>query len=94
MNIPTIEEFSKAIKNKIASLKNSYASCWICTASTNNWGVILPDGDEAALGFGSRGDGTSRLVFFPVCECHDMEDEANVFTVRMLLSVKRMEMLN
>jgi hypothetical protein len=82
------------IKAKIDDLRQVPAECWICGEITNNWGVIIPEGSPGALGFGSTTDGRTRVVFYPVCSCHDVEDENNKNIITFRLVLKKMEMCN
>ncbi len=91
-----VQKFQNAINAKIATLDGiREGTCWICEEECKNWGgVCIPVDDADALGFGSKDEKTARVVFFPVCEIHDMNSAENVEKVTQVLIIKKTTMSN
>jgi len=90
-----MERFRDAIENKLATLNGKVeGACFICGETVNYWGVVVPDGDADALGFGSKDENTARVAFFPVCKEHDVEDITNKAKIRDALILKKKMMSN
>lgn len=68
--------------------------CWVCSKIVNTWGVIMPEDGSGGLGLGKPEQGKARLVFFPVCKEHDLNDTEILCVIRQRLQVKIQTMLN
>lgn len=88
-----MEDFAKKLLDTVDELNATRkGNCWICQRDVQNWAVIIPENPDG-LGFGNEGTKT-RVMFIPICEWHDRNDEENIKLIRDRIKIKRMEMLN
>jgi len=90
-----IEELKKRIMDKIKFLnKNLMSECYVCSARTNNWVVLIPENFDDDIGFG-KADGTkTRIVFVSVCKEHNLDDKSIIRKIKNIIQIKSMALKN
>lgn len=76
---------------ELNSTRDGY--CWICQKLIRNWGILLPENNPDDLGFGCV-DNKMRIVFFPICDIHDVNTEENIKKLKEALLIKLQEFKN
>jgi len=80
---------------RVEELNNTRSGlCWVCHEGVDNWGILLPESASDDLGFGSRDKSTARIVFFPICTTHDIDDDEIIKIIRKQLLIKKQEFSN
>lgn len=93
--VDTIEELTKYLENAVDELNGTKKGpCWVCLKMVDNWGVLLPENARDGLGLGSNDPDSARIVFFPFCTEHDLNDAEIIKKLRVRLVSLRDQLSN
>lgn len=90
-----IEEAAIKISNKIKLLNETRSGfCFVCEEETGNWAAIIPDDLGSDSSLGKCEEGKARIVFVPVCETHNLQNEEVIKKINKVFFLRLQQMKN